>query len=91
MSVSLPFDAAFDRGTIVCDDVVPAPSAAAVFNGLASPRAWRFVTRFGHYDGGVADARRHVLFARLHPSFADPAVDPEEAVAEADVTRREPA
>lgn len=60
------------------DDTVPAPSAAAVFNALGSQDKWRFVTRFGHFDGGLADARRHALFERIHPAFADadrPAAD----------------
>jgi cephalosporin-C deacetylase len=59
------------------DDVVPAPSAAAVYNAIASPRKWRFVTQFGHYDGGVSDARRHVLFERCEREFLHPARDPE--------------
>ncbi|MCC5787081.1 MAG: acetylxylan esterase [Phycisphaerales bacterium] len=60
------------------DDVVPAPSAAAVYNALdTDPGAkWRFVTRYGHYDGGIADARRHALFARIVPDFLDPRTEP---------------
>ncbi|MHC4991724.1 MAG: acetylxylan esterase [Planctomycetota bacterium] len=59
------------------DDTVPAPSAAAVFNALATPtaRRGRFVTGFGHFDGGLSDARRHALFERLHPVFGDPGQD----------------
>jgi len=43
--------------------VVPAPTAAAVFNALAGDpgRKWRFTVRYGHHDGGVADMRRHAL------------------------------
>jgi cephalosporin-C deacetylase-like acetyl esterase len=69
------------------DDVVPAPAAAAVFNNLASPPGLkrRFVVRCGHYDGGIADMRRHAAFERLSRDFLDPAADPEE------VLLREPA
>lgn len=78
----LLFDAALHARSITCpvlgklalrDDVVPAPSAAAVFNGLGTTSASRFVTAFGHFDGGVADARRHVWFERLQAEFLDPA------------------
>jgi cephalosporin-C deacetylase-like acetyl esterase len=60
------------------DDVVPAPTAAAVFNALGSDpgRKWRFTVAYGHHDGGVADVRRHALFDRLVPEFLDPAIDP---------------
>jgi cephalosporin-C deacetylase-like acetyl esterase len=54
------------------DDVVPAPSAAAVFHGLASPRKWSFVVPYGHFDGGLAAARRHVTFERLLARFLEP-------------------
>lgn len=59
------------------DDVVPAPTAAGVFNALgSSPRMkWRFLTRYGHFDGGVSDARRHALFERLAGRFLDPRED----------------
>ncbi len=59
------------------DDVVPAPTAAAVFNALGCDRGrkWRFVTPYGHFDGGVADLRRHALFERLIGDFLDPSVD----------------
>jgi cephalosporin-C deacetylase-like acetyl esterase len=65
-----------------CDDVVPAPSAASVYNAIATDRKWRFVTRYGHFDGGVADTRRHALFERLHPQFLDPSRRPEDLIAE---------
>lgn len=66
------------------DDVVPAPSAAAVFNALGTDPGlkWRFVTRYGHFDGGLADLRRHAVFERLVEAFLDPAADPSEALAE---------
>lgn len=60
------------------DEVVPAPAAAAVFNALGTPPGlkWRYVTRYGHFDGGIADGRRHALFNRLAVEFLDPAIDP---------------
>lgn len=59
----------------VRDEVVPAPAAAAVYNALGSSpgRKWRFVTRYGHFDGGAADLRRHALAERLAGEFLDPA------------------
>ncbi|MGI9013460.1 MAG: acetylxylan esterase [Phycisphaerales bacterium] len=57
------------------DDVVPAPSAAAVYHSLGSDEKWRFVTRYGHFDGGIADARRHVVFDQLISSALDPQQD----------------
>lgn len=59
------------------DDVVPAPTQAAIFNALAAPRGMkhRFVTRFGHFDGGLANARRHAEFDRLVEAFLNPAAD----------------
>jgi hypothetical protein len=58
--------------------VVPAPSAAAVFNALGTPRAlkWRYVVRYGHFEGGIRDARAHARFERLAERFLDPAVEP---------------
>lgn len=64
------------------DDVVPAPSAAAVYNALATLRKWRFITPYGHFDGGLADCRRHVLFERLQTAFADPADAPEQVMSD---------
>ncbi len=60
------------------DDVVPAPTAAAVFNALGSDpgRKWRFLTRYGHFDGGIADQRRHAMFERLVGKFLDPGANP---------------
>ncbi len=62
----------------LADDVVPAPSAAAVFNALGTPRAlkWRYVVRYGHFEGGIRDARAHARFERLAERFLDPALDP---------------
>ncbi len=62
------------------DDIVPAPSAAAIFNAIASDEKWSFVTRYGHFDGGIANARRHALFERLQVAFADPAHSPGEVM-----------
>ncbi len=88
------FDAAIHARDVRCpvlcklairDDVVPAPAAAAVFNALAGDpgRKSRFVTRYGHFDGGVADVRRHATFDRLVEEFLDPGREPEEALARA--------
>lgn len=65
------------------DDIVPAPAAAAVFNALGTDpgRRWRFVTPYGHFDGGLAHQRREVLFQRCLEDFLDPALDPAEAMA----------
>lgn len=56
------------------DDVVPAPSAAGVFNALDSDpgRKWRFVVPYGHFDGGLKNARRHAMFERCAEAFLDP-------------------
>jgi cephalosporin-C deacetylase-like acetyl esterase len=62
------------------DDVVPAPTAAAIFNAIASVEKWRFITCFGHFDGGIADARRYAVFERAAVEFADSAMSPAEAV-----------
>jgi len=62
------------------DDVVPAPAAAAVFNALQSPVKARLVTPFGHFDGGLANARQHLAFERAHPLFLDPDRPPEDIV-----------
>lgn len=64
------------------DDTVPAPAAAGVFNALgADPgRRWRFVVPYGHFDGGIANARRHSLFERCLWDFLDPAKRPGESM-----------
>lgn len=65
------------------DDVAPAPSAAAVFNAIdADPgRKWRFIVPYGHFDGGVANARRHALFERAMIDFFDPVHRPIDSMA----------
>lgn len=86
------FDAAVHSRRITCpvlcklamrDDVVPAPAAAAVFNSLgADPGTkWRFVTHYGHFDGGLADLRRHALFQKVAADFLDPAKNVSDAMA----------
>lgn len=59
------------------DDVVPAPCAAAVFNGLATApgEKRRWIVRYGHFDGGLADLRRHAMFRRLAVDALDPMRD----------------
>lgn len=81
------FDAVVHAARVVCptvcklahrDEVVPAPTAAAIFNSLgADPgRKWRFVVETAHTDhvGGadMADLRRHALFEDLIGAFLDP-------------------
>lgn len=60
------------------DDLVPAPTQASIFNALATPTGLkrRFVVRYGHYDGGLANARRHAQFESLADDYLDPANDP---------------
>ncbi len=60
------------------DDTAPAPSAAAVFNSIdADPgRKWRFTVPYGHFDGGLANARRHALFDRALVDFFNPSLLP---------------
>ncbi|MBL4591231.1 MAG: acetylxylan esterase [Phycisphaerales bacterium] len=57
------------------DEVAPAPSAAAVYNAIdAGPgQKWRFVVPYGHFEGGINNARRHALFDRAMTDFFDPA------------------
>ncbi|MBL4697685.1 MAG: acetylxylan esterase [Phycisphaerales bacterium] len=64
------------------DDVAPAPSTAAVFNAIdADPgRKWRFVVPFGHFEGGIANARRHALFDQALVDFFDPSRLPMESM-----------
>lgn len=92
------FDAALHARRVRCptlcklalrDDVVPAPAAAAVFNALSGDpgRKLRFVTKFGHFDGGIADLRRHAAFERLIDEFLDPAQSPEATLAAAESRR----
>lgn len=65
------------------DDIVPAPTAAAIFNAIdADPaRKWRFLVPYGHIDGGISNARRHALFERCMADFFDPAQRPVELLA----------
>jgi len=65
------------------DDVSPAPSAAAVFNAIdADPgKKWRFVVPFGHFEGGLANARRHALFEHAMIDFFDPSRRPIDSMA----------
>jgi len=60
------------------DDAVPAPAAAAVYNALGTDAGLkhREVVSHGHFDGGIADARRHALWRRRAVEFLDPANDP---------------
>lgn len=60
------------------DEIVPAPTAAAVFNALGSDPGlkWRYTVKYGHHDGGITDLRRHAVFDRLTLEFLDPASDP---------------
>jgi len=57
------------------DDVVPAPAAAAVYNALGTDAGLkhREIVRLGHFDGGIADGRRHAHWNRLATAFLDPA------------------
>lgn len=65
------------------DELVPAPAAAAVYNALATAPGikWRFLTPYGHFEGGIKNARRHELFKRCVDDFLDPARSPMEAMA----------
>jgi cephalosporin-C deacetylase-like acetyl esterase len=65
------------------DEMVPAPAVAAVFNALGTDpaRKWRHVVKYGHFDGGIADMRRHAAFEKLVVEFLDPAREPEETMA----------
>ena len=64
------------------DEVVPAPSAAAVFNALGVDPGlkWRFVVPHGHAETGIANARKHAEFERVITDFLDPARRPEVAL-----------
>ncbi len=79
-------DAALHARRVLCpvlgklaqrDEVVPAPSAAAIYNALGTSPGGkrRFVTRLGHFDGGIADVRLHAHFERLAGEFLDPGHD----------------
>lgn len=66
------------------DEVVPAPTAAAVFNalGVDPGRKWRFIVPHGHAETGLANTRRHAEFERAIGDFLDPARAPEAAMAD---------
>jgi cephalosporin-C deacetylase-like acetyl esterase len=85
------FDAAIHARLVQCpalcklavrDETVPAPTQAAVYNALGSApgEKARFLTPFGHVEGGLTDARRHVLFERMADAFLDPDEDPAEVI-----------
>jgi cephalosporin-C deacetylase-like acetyl esterase len=87
----LLYDAAFHARHIRCptlcklarrDDIVPAPAAAAVFNAIAADRKWCYPTMYGHFDGGLADSRRHADFAQINSRFLNPALEPEGVIPE---------
>jgi cephalosporin-C deacetylase-like acetyl esterase len=64
------------------DDIVPAPTAAAVYNAIGTEMLfkWRFIVPFGHFDGGIRGARRHALFERATDLFLDPTLLPQDAI-----------
>ena len=66
----------------LADEVVPAPAAAAVFNALGTPAAqrWRFLTQYGHHEGGLGAMRREALFERCLVDFLDPRMSPRESM-----------
>lgn len=66
------------------DEMVPAPSAAAVYNalGIGPGLKWRFIVPEGHTEPSLAGARRHALFDRCLGDFLDPDRDPAEAMSE---------
>ncbi|XVJ59939.1 MAG: hypothetical protein HEQ23_11270 [Tepidisphaera sp.] len=53
------------------DDLVPAPSQAAIRNALgsATDERTRFIVRYGHFDGGIANARLHAEFEKQADAF----------------------
>ncbi len=61
------------------DEVVPAPSAASVYNALISDpgRKWRFLVPEGHTEPSLACARRLALFERFMIDFFNPQISPE--------------
>ncbi len=83
------YDAVVHAARVVCptvcklaqrDEVVPAPTAAAIFNALGTDpgHKWRFVVETAHADhmeAVTSDLRRHALFERLIGAFLDPRED----------------
>jgi cephalosporin-C deacetylase-like acetyl esterase len=87
----LLYDATFHARQIRCpvlcklagrDDIVPAPAAAAVFNSIPAGRKWLYRTAYGHFDGGLADSRRHRIFTQINRMFLDPSMPPEAVMAD---------
>lgn len=87
------FDASLHASQVSCpalvklalrDDSVPAPTQAAIYNALGTPPGLkqRFITRYGHFDGGLADLRRHALFERISADFLDPDREPMDVLAQ---------
>ncbi len=71
------------HGSTLCklalhDAVVPAPTAAAVFNAIGTDTGnkWRFVVPTGHSAQDMASNRRHAQFERCATDFLDPANTP---------------
>lgn len=64
------------------DEVVPAPTAAGVFNALDTDpgRKWRFVVPTGHTEPSLALARRLAIYERCASDFLDPAQEPAAAI-----------
>jgi cephalosporin-C deacetylase-like acetyl esterase len=64
------------------DDMVPAPTAAAIYNAIGTEMLlkWRYIVPYGHFDGGIRGARRHALFERASDLFLDPTLLPADAI-----------
>lgn len=65
------------------DEVVPAPTAAAIYNalGTAPGLKWRYVVKHGHADPGLldmAELRRLAMFEKIADAFLDPSVKPDD-------------
>ncbi|GAB4553919.1 MAG: acetylxylan esterase [Phycisphaerales bacterium] len=63
------------------DEVVPAPSAAAIYNalGVGPGEKWRFLVGTGHApmeEAGMEDVRRHAMFEKVTDAFLDPLESP---------------
>ncbi|MFI4870278.1 MAG: acetylxylan esterase [Phycisphaerales bacterium JB061] len=67
----------------VKDEIVPAPTQSAIYNALGTPPGLkgRFVTQFGHFDGGLTDLRRHAMFENMTSEFLDPEQTPFDVLA----------
>jgi hypothetical protein len=64
------------------DEIVPAPTAGAVFNGLRVDPGmkWRFVVPHGHAETGLANAAGTLEFERCMTDFLDPGIEPAAAM-----------